>query len=273
MATIYQHCYQDIKRLSHFPTFRYAIILILIAVALTNILFASDADKATFSWIVTFTDSFNTALYFATLSLIVVAAHYAASEYQNRTVQLSIATGISRGVFIFSKVLALIAGAYSLVFIAGLSSLVISAAIASSMGTFTAKALSLSYFALTLLLSPLKTLPLMFLSFSLAIMARSLILPISLLMFYATLGEIALTSFVLPSPVKDILPGQIAKPLDTITTFKINLAPNVATIERIATAKSGFEITYWASMEGVLAYVVVLTLCSYIVFRRQDLSR
>ncbi|MHB8842169.1 MAG: hypothetical protein ACYC56_10390 [Candidatus Aquicultor sp.] len=157
--------------------------------------------------------------------------------------------------------------------IAALFSLLLAALSGILMGAFVVDNLSFAHFFLTLLLSPLKILPLMFLAFSLAVATRSSILPIAFMLFYTTPGELILASLVLPPPYKDLLPGQIAKPIDTVTTFKMNLLLNTAGRERAARATADFIFSYWVAITAVLVFVVVMGLLSYMVCRKQDLSR
>ncbi len=273
MVSTWRYYCLDIKKLFRFPTFRFSVVLLLVIIGIADLLATVNADQSMFSWIDTFIGSFSAALFFGTLGMIVTAAHFVSSEYNNRTVQIAIATGTSRATFILGKSLSLVTGTYFLVSIAVLFSLLLAAFSGILMGPFTIQNLSLLHFLLTLLLSPLKILPIMFLTFFLAIATRSSILPIAFMLFYTTPGELILASLVLPSPYKDLLPGQIAKPIDAITTFKMNLLLNTAGQERIARVTADFIFSYWVSISAVLAFVIAMGLLSYVVSRSQDLSR
>ncbi len=189
---------------------------------------------------------------------------------------MSVATGIARRTFTFSKSVTLIFGAYLLVFLAVIASFALSVVFSGIVGSFTMERLSVFHLFLTLLLTPLKILPLMFLGLFLGVLTRSAIFPIASLISYTTLGEPLLTLALpnsSPRALYHFLPGQISNAIDIITIFKIDLILNAAKVERIARTTAEYGMTQWISIYGVLAYTVVFGLLSYTVFRKQDLSR
>lgn len=266
----------DIKKLLQLPSYRYTLFLILFVLFFVNIgpIFANEKD--TLSWANTFSDSFGVILFVANLGMIVVTAQFLANEYQNGTIQLSLATGVSRKTFIMGKAIALIVGTYILVLITALLAFIAASIIGMIVGSFHTNHMSFSHVGMSLLLTPLKLVPLMFVSFVITILLRSSIFSIASLMLYASLGELLITAMLGKTPLQkllDYLPGNIGSPLDMITINKISLVNNAAILERIARESETLHVGPALAIAGITVYVLLLCFVAYTILRRQDLSR
>lgn len=266
----------ELRKLFSLPSYKYTFVLIALITSFFNVSPFFRKDTSGLSWANLFTDSFGIILFFTMIGMIIATAQFVYGEYTNRTVQMSLAAGVSRGTFIWGKAFAIIEGTYALVVINSLFSLVLAAFVTFILGEFDPTHLSFPHLIASLLLAPLKILPFMFFSFFMTIMLRASTFPIAFLLLYSTLGELLLTGLLARSSIKrvlDFLPGQIGQPIEAITTNGLSLYNNSAALERIARESSQYALTPQVAIAGITLYVVVLCILSYIFFRKQDLSR
>ena len=266
----------EIKKLLYLPTYRYSLLVIAVLMALVSVIYIIGADPKTSSWAMNFTDTFEMMLLFGTVSMIVIAAQFASGEYTRRTVQLAIASGVSRQTYLFAKSVALIVGAFGMVAGLALVGLLLSTAVGLLTGTFVVGDLNLAAVLLALFLSPLKMLPLVFISFFLTVALRSSVFPMSLLIVYSVIGEILLIAIFggwKYAWILNYFPQRISTPISLVTSDKFVLILNIAAIERNARALEGFNFGTLGAIGGVFIYVGILLGASYLIFVRQDLSR
>ena len=265
----------DLKKLLFLPSYRYTAMVIVLILSFMNFLplFRGSEDL---SWANMLTDSFGMILFLTSLGMIITTAQFISGEYINRTAQMNLASGISRAIFILGKAFAIIKATYLMVVITSFIAMILAIFVTLLLGKFDPADGSMFHIMLSLLLSPLKIMPFIFIAFFMTIVLRSSIFPVAFLMLYSTLGELLLTAMLNRTALQKMLyylPGEIGTPIESITTNKISFVQNTAALERIARESGALPVSPTIGIIGVLLYIVVITLLSYMIFSRQDLSR
>lgn len=261
--------YLEIKKLLKFPPYKYSlafIITLTLAKSLIPLVIKS-SDK--FNWANSFIGTADLIFFFTNFCMIIIVSQFISSEYQNRTAQLSLSYGISRSSFILNKAVALVFGTYLFITLSFLVSFVSLAGVSLILGNFSLNDFNFMYFALALVLSPLKFFPIMFITYFLTICLRSSVFTIALSIAYILFGEFMLMYALASSPLYNFVecaPGRIGQAID------MNIVKKISNVT--------FDITsldFGTSMLFVIGIILIYSISfiwlSVRVFKRQDLSR
>lgn len=266
----------DLKKLLVLPSYRYSFILIGVIIAFMNAIPLFRNDTTDLSWANLFADSFGVILMISSIAMIIITAQFIAGEYLNRTVQMSLAGGVSRKTFIFGKCFALVKGTYILIIISSLFALLLAAGVSMLLGKFELDHLSFYHVLSSFIFSPLTILPFIMIAFFMTILIRTAVFPIAFLMIYSTIGELLLTAMLGNSRLAkmlDYLPGHIGEPIEAFTTSGISLYKNAAALERLARETGKFSLSPFESIGGIFMYIFIFSTLSFFIFKKQDLSR
>lgn len=262
----------EIKKLLRLPSLRYATLFTWCITLFVIFWPLFSTNRNSFSMSETFLSSFRLIIFCGYLLMTLVTVQYIYGEFLNRTAQMNLAFGISRFKFLYAKALSLITATYIMLFILSITSFILTSIVALILNKFELGSVHYGYLTLSLLLAPLKFFPFMFMAFFLTVVFRSPILPISVTLFYALVGE-PLLDFALRGgrfyKYIDLLPGKALEPLNYI--FEQVDRTQLREVLEFAASRTGTPT--FLGIASSLLYLTSFLLISIYIFKSQDLSK
>lgn len=249
----------EIWKICRLPTYRWVILIVAGLLGLSALWSVYAQQRLGYQVTDGWFDMLTVTIAVGNLGLLVVAAQFISGEYSQRTLQLTLASGMSRRQYAFNKALALVAASYLLVDGLLIVITVLTVVLGLLQGDTSFLMLPWGWLILGLLLLPLANAPLLLGAMWVTTVTRSNVVTIAVLMVYSTVGEFLLHLGLLRSPLApaaDYLPGKVGQ--DIVTG--------------VLETDSYLSAIILAVL-GIVSYVCLFTLGSWWHLQRQDLSR
>jgi ABC-type transport system involved in multi-copper enzyme maturation permease subunit len=259
-----------LNHLRSYPVVKYTFFLTSLIIIVVNILAILETDNGE-SWVVGLSNSLQIANFFFTLSIILIVAQYISNQYSQKTINLLISRGISRSRYISTLMISFVIVGYIYWFLLLLLALILSITIAIIKQNLNINEINITALFNSLILIPLKVLPLIAISFFLTVVYKSPILTTATMYLYIIMGEFLAIVWLLQYKMKtiaDSLPKSVGDSLDYISINALQINEQI-----IQNSQQSNSIhTPFISILIIVIYLLIFTNLSSSIIKKQDLS-